>query len=159
MEHLAALTRYRDFLRSFRDHLNMVAYNLENEIVLREQFDTIHYILDSMRLIEDQLLAKSQQSGTSDKSRSVWSHWLFLAPGGYSKLLPLCDCGTRSTRTSPKFPPEVCGGASLVIVRENVWHNRVLTINRVSSGFAPVAAVAPTSLPHGNWEETTSGIP
>ena len=55
MEHVAALTRYRDFLRSLRDHLNIVQANLENEVVLREHFDTIHYILDSMKIIKEQL--------------------------------------------------------------------------------------------------------
>ena len=55
MEHVAALTRYRDFLRSFRDHLNIVQANLENKVVLREHFDTIHYILDSMKIIKEQL--------------------------------------------------------------------------------------------------------
>ena len=55
MERVATLTRYRNFLRSLRDLINMVASNLENEVVLREHFDTIHYILDSMKIIEEQL--------------------------------------------------------------------------------------------------------
>ena len=56
MERLAAFTRYPDFLRSLRDHLIIVAANLENGVVLREQFETIHYILDAMKIIEEQLV-------------------------------------------------------------------------------------------------------
>lgn len=55
MERLAALTTYRDLLRSLRDHLNIVKSNLENEVVLLETFHTIHYILDAMKSLEDAL--------------------------------------------------------------------------------------------------------
>ena len=60
MERVTTLTSYGDFLRSLQDHLNMVASNLENDFVLCEHFDTIHYILVSLKIIEEQLVNSSR---------------------------------------------------------------------------------------------------
>ena len=57
----AALTRYRDVLRPLWDHLKIVQANLENEVVHREHFGTIHYILDYMKIIEEQLENSSRK--------------------------------------------------------------------------------------------------